>query len=518
MNENLADAHAISSRWLRPRGWSNVAVHYGNFPVDAPDGFGGGNMSYGLYIGKNHTADGLAYLAGYGDEPSSHWLEIVPRAQHDAGAAITVGVTPQAAMPGVLSRIPQMRETARHLRVSYSHYLGVPAPLTNGGLNEHGVAVRDIWSTSRAELIAMTPPDQTGPNYSDLARIVLERARSAREGVEIIAGLIAAHGYSTYGGNSHIIADPDEAFVVIEFAGGQKLWVAERLGASSIRASRPGHIGVIDFQRTDDFLYPAHFTAFAQAQGWHQPGEAFDVNVIYGDGLGPWAGVQWIEAEMRARAARPEKISLADVMWAVRTPRLTGDTAGYGQVVPLHHPAHAELRYLWHTQTGAIAAPFVPVFLGVHGVPEEFAHHRYLTESEAGRFMDMRHALRGRPDALSSVPQGIESTRSAFYVFKRLMYLMLQHHEDYLPEVLPVWEAEEARLSGQLSCVLAAARLLADRGETELARFGLDYFTRTELLNGLRMAEQLADGLEARTRARFGFSADPVPQSAPQIW
>ena len=27
-------------------------------------------MSYGLYIGKNHTSDGIAYLAGYGDEPS----------------------------------------------------------------------------------------------------------------------------------------------------------------------------------------------------------------------------------------------------------------------------------------------------------------------------------------------------------------------------------------------------------------------------------------------------------------
>ena len=36
-------------------------------------------MSYGLYIGKNLTSDGHAWLAGYGDEPSSHWLEIIPR-------------------------------------------------------------------------------------------------------------------------------------------------------------------------------------------------------------------------------------------------------------------------------------------------------------------------------------------------------------------------------------------------------------------------------------------------------
>src|SRR5690606_26080474 len=88
-------------------------------------------MSYGLYIGKNHSATGHAWLAGYGDEPSSHWLEIVPRKTHAPGQTIRVGVTPQARLPGVLSDIPQVAETARHLRVSYSHYLGVPAPLTN---------------------------------------------------------------------------------------------------------------------------------------------------------------------------------------------------------------------------------------------------------------------------------------------------------------------------------------------------------------------------------------------------
>ena len=46
-------------------------------------------MSYGIYIGRNLTADGVAYLAGYGDEPSSHWLEINPRQAHAEGSTIT---------------------------------------------------------------------------------------------------------------------------------------------------------------------------------------------------------------------------------------------------------------------------------------------------------------------------------------------------------------------------------------------------------------------------------------------
>ncbi|MEM7292352.1 MAG: C69 family dipeptidase, partial [Pseudomonadota bacterium] len=185
-------------------------------------------MSYALYVGKNHSADGHAYLAGYGDEPSSHWLEVVPRLRHAPEATIEVGVTAAADLPGERIEIAQVEETLRHIRVSYSYYMGVPAPLTNGGLNECGVAIRDVWSPSRAELVALTPTNQRGLNYSDLARVALERATSARHAVTLIGDLIAEHGEATYGGNSHLFADPEEAWVVIQFAGGSGLWAAER--------------------------------------------------------------------------------------------------------------------------------------------------------------------------------------------------------------------------------------------------------------------------------------------------
>lgn len=475
-------------------------------------------MSYGLYVGRNRTADGIAYLAGYGDEPSSHWLEIVPRQQHAAGSTITVGVTPEADLPGVLSEIPQVAETFRHIRVSYSYYKGVPSPLTNGGLNEHGVAVRDIWSTSRDELVAMTPQTQTGPNYSDLARLVLERAQSAREGVELIGTLIAQHGYADYGGNSHIIADAKEAWVVIQCAGGQGLWAAERLGPDSIRASRPGYIGQVPVDRPDhpDFRYSGNLVSFAVSQGWYDPAgkQPFDFHAVYGDGRGRWAGVQWIEAEMEKRAAAAGKISIEDIFWAVRTEKLTGDTAGYGQAVPLQDPAHAALRMLWHTQVGAIAAPFVPVFMGVTDVPEEYRQHRYLTAGESARFLDLRH---GEAQA-SCVSQGIESTRSAAQVFKRLLYLMAQHDELFRPEVTSVWEAVERRLLLAHPGAVETALTLFEAGKPQLATAFLTYYCRTELLAALDLGETLAQSLDARTRVLFGFDSSPTPKSAEQIW
>ncbi|HEY4162472.1 MAG TPA: C69 family dipeptidase, partial [Dongiaceae bacterium] len=399
---------------------------------------------------------------------------------------------------------------------------GVPAPLTNGGLNEYGVAVRDIWSTSRSELIAMTPKTQTGPNYSDLARLVLERARTAREGVELIAELITEHGYSDYGGNSHLIADPEEAWVMIECSGGQKLWAAERLGADSIRASRPGYIGVIpvDDSYNPDFLHSPNLISFALERGWYDPAQKapFDFNKIYGDGKGPWAGAQWIEGEMAALAKRPEKIGIADIMWAVRTEKLTGDTAGYGQVVPLHHPRHDALRMLWHTPIGAIAAPFVPIFMGMREVPEEYRQHRYLTAGEASRFVDLRHFRSGRADSLSRIPQGIEATRSAAQVFKRLLYLLSQHQAEFLPEVTATWQALERRLGKALPKMRRIAEILLDAGEAELAANQLTYFCRTELMHALSLGETLAAAIEARTRIQFGFNSDPEPLSPDQIW
>ncbi len=475
-------------------------------------------MSYGIYIGRNHTADGIAYLAGYGDEPSSHWLEINPRAAHPAGATITVGMTPGADMPGRLTEIPQASETARNMRVSYGYFLGAPAPLTNGGLNEHGVAVRDIWAPSRAELKAMTATDQTGPNYSDLARIVVERARSARDGVDLIGRLIGEHGYSTYGGNSHIIADPDEAWVVIEFAGGRGLWCAERLGPDSIRASRPGYIGEIPDSPDEDFLFPPHFFDTAREQGWWSPDDGpFNVSRIYSDGKHRWDGVIWIEEEMRKRAARAERITIQDVFWSISTERLTGDTAGYGQVVPLHHPDHDSLRMMWHAPVGPVTAPLLPVFLGQTSVPPAWRRHRYLTTGESHRFLDLRKED-ANPDTVSLIPQGIETGVSAFYEFKRLMHLAFQKPDPILSEVWTHWRAVEAEANAALPDRLRAAVRLLDAGEADLAAQILTEFSHARLAEALADCRALVEAGQVRLRATRDLNLSVCPMSPEQIW
>ncbi|MCY7304624.1 MAG: hypothetical protein LH632_00440, partial [Rhodoferax sp.] len=179
---------------------------------------------------------------------------------------------------------------------------------------------------------------------------------------------------------------------------------------------------------------------------------------------------------------------------------------------------HDALRMLWHAHVGALAAPFVPVFMGVHTVPEEFRQHRYLTAGESSRFQDMRHASNGRPDTVSHIAQGVESTRAATEVFKRLLNLVAQHGDVFLPEVTAVWEAIEQRLRADVLLVQEVARCLLDAGKTELAQDCLTYFCRTELLAALQLAEDLVRGLEARTRSLHGFRTQAQPLGAAQIW
>ena len=460
------------------------------------------DASYAFYVGRNLTADGSVLLGGTGEEPSSHWLEIIPAKTHSAGAQITVGATERARLPARLSHIPQVSETIRHITMSYTSYAGFPAPITNGGLNAHQVAVRDVWSPSRKELIDMTPPDQTGPNYSDLARIMLERAHTAREAVAIIGRLIDTYGYTSYGGNSHLIADAEEGWVVIQFAGGQGLWIAERLGADEVRVSYPGYIGDVpaDYQTHPDFMGSKNLISFATERGWYDPesGQTFNIDRVYGlGGTMRSPGLKYLSpADIEAELTAMAPVTVEEMMSLVRDPRIADDHAGYGQVAHLRNDLpNPELALLWVAPTGSVTAPFLPWWIGVRDVPPEYGQHRYLTENAGPTFINPDYQLR-------------EATEFAGRLFKRLMYYTCAFPEEQLERVQSTLTAFEAEMLDDRPLIERIAAL-AYAEDPELGRELLTMYSHARAAKALQLGHGLLAGIEAEVKTRHSIPSPP---------
>jgi secernin len=453
-----------------------------------------------IYVGKNLTKDGSVMLAGFGDEPSSHWLAIVPRQQYPAGATIAVGGTEKARMPGELIDIPQVRETFRYISMDYSVYVGFPAPLTNGGMNEHGVAVRDVALASRRELVEMTPKSQRGLNYSDVARIALERAKTARQALDISIELIEKYGDFTYGGNSHAFADPNEGWILLTFAGGKGLWVAKRLGPNDVWLNWRGNTGIgyvqtlpPNWRESGDYLASKNFVSFAVEQGWHKPdsGTPFNVISVYcRDRSGEPTSAEARKVEAAVRAAAPKvdvQVLMEQLHWVGR------DSSGYGQVAHLRANIHPDLRTLWVAPGPPITAAFVPWRIGVESVLPEYRRHRYLTAGEAER------------SNIERAQQGLESTRYANRAVKRLLYLIDERRDAFLPEVAAALTAFEGHQVAAQPGVERTAEILLKAGEGALARRYLTEQANTAARDGLHLIEALAEGIEARTKVLFGI-------------
>src|SRR5205085_6498552 len=106
------------------------------------------------------------------------------------------------------------------------------------GINEQQVAAGCAsWQT-------LSRSDTPGLSGTDLVRLMLERAASARQAVDVLTDLVQRHGQGNCAGQTDghdhvfLIADPREAFVV-EAAG--NFWAMQEIG--QVRAT--GDVGVI---------------------------------------------------------------------------------------------------------------------------------------------------------------------------------------------------------------------------------------------------------------------------------
>lgn len=121
------------------------------------------------------------------------------------------------------------------------------------GINEYQVIVADNDAPSRDYL-----DFEAGLHDNDMIRLILERAKTAREGVEIATKLVEKYGQA-WNGIMFEIGDPNELWVV-EVTGHR--WAAKKyVNTVSARANQ--------YQIEDDYdLCSADLVSFAIKQGW----------------------------------------------------------------------------------------------------------------------------------------------------------------------------------------------------------------------------------------------------------
>lgn len=217
-----------------------------------------------ILIGKGASTDGSVFVAHNEDDLNDHNfvdLHKVPRIQHEAGEK-------QVFLSNTDS-IDEVNETFAYFWITGSKYI------EEQYLNEWGVAITSNSSRSKVQ-------NGNGRIDHNLRKIVIERARTAREAVRIAGMLVERYGYAS-SGRVYVIADPNEAWV-FEVANG-KHWIARRVPDDEV-AIIPNYYVIDEYRKEDttNFLASPDIVDYAVKNGWYDPQQdtSFNFRKVYG--------------------------------------------------------------------------------------------------------------------------------------------------------------------------------------------------------------------------------------------
>lgn len=198
-----------------------------------------------MLVSKGATTDGATFVTYAADAHELYGeLYYTPARHHAPGAMRDIFEWDTGKF---LGRIPQPAAT-------YS---------VVGNMNEHQLSIGESTFGGREEL--------AGPagivDYGSLIYTALERAKTAREAIQVMTTLVAEHGYAS-SGESFSIADPKEAWL-LEMIGkgkGEKgaVWVARKLPDGYLSAhANQARIGTFPLNDKQTTLYSPDVISFA---------------------------------------------------------------------------------------------------------------------------------------------------------------------------------------------------------------------------------------------------------------
>jgi len=176
----------------------------------------------------------------------------------------------------IQGEMPQVPHTFQYLRscLPVMNEKGVAVGETTCSIDtstEYGKEVKEVMFSSKGIV-----------NYEYIFEVVLERASTAREAVEILGEIIETYKWAPIHAECINFADGNEIWIMEVY--GHDLWCAFKLADDEVFVSaNAARIRDIDFDDEENVMHSPNIITFAVDQGWYDPdsGEPFRPADIY---------------------------------------------------------------------------------------------------------------------------------------------------------------------------------------------------------------------------------------------
>lgn len=433
-----------------------------------------------ILVGKEATADG-AVLHGHNEDmgfTAVGRLWSTPAETHEAGRTVDV--------PYVTLDVPE--KTYRYWASGNAFGtagLGIaaesrPYDSVLVGMNEKGLTMSCNWMYSKEENL----PEEGVRRYA-MRQLILERAATAREAVQLVVDLIDAHGQADWGGLTYCLADPDEAWIIETTS---RNWVARRI--------RDGEVHVVANRFTIGEEYDMAsrtLVSDAEAKGWYDSeGDGpFSFKDVYGNPE-RMASPYDIGRETRAYTllrSRAGAIVPDDVMMVLAD--ANEGTADYHK--PINHMEP------WEDVTDKL---LIPRAIRTNLCQSStVAHLRGDLPASVGSVLWYAMAVPGYSGyfpiyaGASSVPEAFQNVNSAYargsawWTFRMLQKITDSDHDLLFSVLKGFWEGNRATIMAHQASVEARALQLIGKDQEEKARQLLDRFTYGQAQSALQHAQ-----------------------------
>ena len=295
---------------------------------------------------------------------------------------------------------------------------------TIGNMNEHGLAISESTWGGRPELEGT----EGIIDYGSLIYITLQRARTAREALDVMTGLIRDYGYASTG-ESFSIADPTEVWIM-ELIGkgpGQKgaVWVARRVPDGHI-SGHANHSRIHTFPLDDpETIYSPDVIDFARSKGFFK-GKDKDFNFSRAYAVYDMGALRGCDARVWSYFNKMTEGGLPQYLpWAMR---------GEGETMPLwvkpsrpvtvddmkwmmrDHFEDTPMDMTKDIGAGPFAVPYRwrPMSYTVNG--ENYVHERAIATQQTG-FSFVSQMRSDRPDGMKGLLWfGVDDANTCAYI------------------------------------------------------------------------------------------------------